>query len=61
MTEKQVIKAFGEICIQLTVALSMHAENMQREKLGQSLAYGEEQFGVVIVMIEKAIKRIEHD
>lgn len=58
MTSEQ-LKIFGEISIQLIVALSMQAENMQRHNLGQSMAYSEEQFGVVIDMIEKLIKRVK--
>ena len=61
MTYEQAIETFGEISIQFIVALSMQAENMQRQNLGQSVAYGEEQFGVVIDMIEKLIKGIKDD
>lgn len=61
MKYEQAIETFGEIAIQLVVALSMHAENIQRQNLGQSVAYREEQFGVVIDMIEKLIKGIKND
>ena len=61
MTYEQTIETFGEISIQLIVALSMQAENMQRQNLRQSVAYREEQFGVVIDMIEKLIKGIKDD
>ena len=58
MTSEQ-LEIFGEMSIQLVVALSMQAENMQRYNLGQSMAYSEEQFRVVIDMIEKLIEKIK--
>lgn len=61
MKYEQAIEIFGEMSIQLIVALSMQSENMQRQNLGQSMAYGDEQFGVVVGMIEKLIERIKND
>lgn len=53
MPKTKEVEIFGEIAVQLVVAMSMHAENMQRQVLGLSAAYTEEQFGVVIDTIEK--------
>lgn len=59
MQTKKVVEIFGKMSIQLVVALSMHTENMQRQNLGQSIAYGEEQFGMVINMVEKLLEEIK--
>lgn len=55
--QSKEVEIFGEIAVQLVVAMSMHAENVQRQALDQSAAYTEEQFGVVIDVIEKLTER----
>lgn len=41
---KNAIYVFGMAVNCMVRALGMHAENMQREALGQSMAYGEDAF-----------------
>lgn len=59
MNYEQTVRTFGKISVQLVVALSMQAENIQRQNLGQSVAYTEEQFGVVADMIETLLEELK--
>ena len=51
------IEMVSTISARLIMALSMHAENMQRQFLGQSPAYSEEQFLVIINLISSLLKK----
>lgn len=57
MIQEEIIEIFGKISAQLVIAMSMHAENMQRQILGQSVAYDEEKFMNVIDSINSLLKK----
>jgi len=61
MNKEETIIMFGKISIQLIYAIGMHAENMQRQVLGDSMAYGEADFGEIADIIENIIKGLDDD
>lgn len=59
MSYNEALKTFGQISAQLVVALGMQAENMQRQALGASMVYGEEQFEMISDSIGKTLEEVK--
>lgn len=58
MSYKQAIKIFGQISYDLSLAMGMHATNIQRQQRGESIAYSEEQFGDICAAIKQEYQKL---
>lgn len=59
MSYKHAIKTFGEISYDLSMAMGMHAANMQRQSRGETPAYSEERFEDICAAIKQKYESIQ--